>query len=202
MKTIYRQSKWLIFMSIFLTLILAAGNRSGSQENVKTVAGQRNASVISPVSFEHLLNFNFEHKQITKEQKAEWYKIAWHGQVIKYYAILNDLQAQVRKQAVVQKPARAPYKPAPATPAPIGGSYYALIDKYFTPKGLSAGLYYHIMMCESRGNPNAKNSSSSASGLFQILGGPFDPEANVSLASNMAASRGTQPWVSSRGCWG
>ena len=62
-------------------------------------------------------------------------------------------------------------------------------------------LMLAIMGCESGGRPNAYNRSG-ATGLFQILGGPFDPAANVTTAHSMWASRGTQPWNPSRGCWG
>lgn len=51
-----------------------------------------------------------------------------------------------------------------------------------------------VMACESGGDPNARNPDSSATGLFQILGGPTDPEANVALAFRMWQSRGWQPW--------
>lgn len=54
---------------------------------------------------------------------------------------------------------------------------------------------FNIMWCESKGNPNAKNPRSTARGLFQILGGPLDPEANVKLAFEMYSKRGWQPWV-------
>lgn len=54
---------------------------------------------------------------------------------------------------------------------------------------------FNIMWCESTGNPNAKNPRSTATGLFQILGGPYDPAANVRLAYQMYSKRGWQPWV-------
>lgn len=57
-----------------------------------------------------------------------------------------------------------------------------------------------IVWCESRGNPNARNSSG-ATGLFQILGGSVDPVANVTRAYEMYRARGWQPWSTSRGCW-
>jgi hypothetical protein len=56
-----------------------------------------------------------------------------------------------------------------------------------------------VLWCESRGDPNAHNAG--ANGLFQILGGPFDPAANVALAYRMYSARGWQPWTSSRSCW-
>lgn len=58
-----------------------------------------------------------------------------------------------------------------------------------------------IVRCESGGNPNAYNRSSGATGLFQILNGPFDPIANVRTAFGMWQSRGWQPWYSSARCW-
>ena len=57
-----------------------------------------------------------------------------------------------------------------------------------------------IVWCESRGNPNARNSSG-AVGLFQILGGSVDPVANVARAYEMYRARGWQPWTTSSSCW-
>lgn len=59
-----------------------------------------------------------------------------------------------------------------------------------------------IVGCESGGRPWVVNPTSGAAGLFQILGGPLDPIANVDLAFSMWRVRGWQPWVSSRRCWG
>lgn len=71
-----------------------------------------------------------------------------------------------------------------------------LVEKYFPADRVDEAL--RVMACESRGNPNAKNSSSSATGLFQFLdrtwawmsvmsgwGGysRLDPEANVAVAA-------------------
>lgn len=53
---------------------------------------------------------------------------------------------------------------------------------------------FHVMYCESKGKYNAYNPSG-ASGLFQILGGPMDPGANVNQAYEMWLSRGWGPWV-------
>lgn len=54
---------------------------------------------------------------------------------------------------------------------------------------------FRVMWCESTGNPNARNPHSTARGLFQILGGPLDPQANVALAYKMYSQRGWSPWV-------
>jgi soluble lytic murein transglycosylase-like protein len=78
------------------------------------------------------------------------------------------------------------------------GNWRALVASF----AWDVGTALRIIQCESRGNPNARNPRSSARGLFQILGGPLDPEANVRLAFSMYSSRGWQPWNASRGCWG
>lgn len=71
-----------------------------------------------------------------------------------------------------------------------------------------------IIGCESGGNPNAKNPTSTASGLTQMLAGwydgrwwphrfdPFDPDENLYHASLLAAANpGFTDWNASRACW-
>lgn len=77
-----------------------------------------------------------------------------------------------------------------------------LVQAHFGPTTTDAAL--RVMACESGGNPDAYNSSSGASGLFQHLQrywdarsdaagwgdvSPFDPPANVAVAA----------WLSNRG---
>lgn len=71
-----------------------------------------------------------------------------------------------------------------------------LVDAYSWPTDTAC----RVLLCESRGDPDAANPSG-AHGLFQVLGGPFDAAANVSVAFSMWQTRGWQPWVSSAGCW-
>lgn len=62
-----------------------------------------------------------------------------------------------------------------------------------------------VARCESGLNPNAYNSSSGASGLFQLLiplhswrfagASPFDPVANVRAAYGLWLERWWQPWI-------
>ena len=71
-----------------------------------------------------------------------------------------------------------------------------LVEKYFPADRVDEAM--RVMACESRGNPNAKNPNSSATGLFQFLDGTWawmsvlsgwngysrlDPEANVAVAA-------------------
>jgi hypothetical protein len=99
---------------------------------------------------------------------------------------------QERQRAEAARASRAAAAPrtATVTRAPAYGPWADLINQYPWP----AQTAYNVMMCESSGNANAYNASSGATGLFQILDGPFDPHENVALAFRMWQQRGWQPW--------
>lgn len=78
----------------------------------------------------------------------------------------------------------------PRTTAPCGG-WRHLVARY----DWNVDKACRILVCESKGDPNARNRRSTATGLFQILGGPTNPEANVAQAYRMWRARGWQPWV-------
>lgn len=82
-----------------------------------------------------------------------------------------------------------------------------LVEKHF-PEGMVAKAL-RVMYCESRGNPDAVNDSSGASGLFQHLprfwpqrsqaagfagASIFDPEANIATAAFLATRDGWRHW--------
>ena len=73
-----------------------------------------------------------------------------------------------------------------------------LVGRYPWPVGTACA----VLACESGGNPNARNRTSSAMGLMQVLGGSTDPETNLRQAFEMWSRRGWQPWAASRSCWG
>lgn len=97
------------------------------------------------------------------------------------------------KKAVVKPPATVPKATSQcsASKAAAHACWDGLIAQY----NWNTTTAFNIMWCESRGNPNAKNPRSTATGLFQILNGPYDPAANVKLAYEMYSKRGWQPWV-------
>jgi len=77
-----------------------------------------------------------------------------------------------------------------------------LVEIYF---GVNTDAALRVMACESGGNPEAKNPSSSASGLFQFLastwkkvtgenypGNVFDGESNIAAAAEL--SGGGSDW--------
>ena len=76
--------------------------------------------------------------------------------------------------------------------------------------GKKAPLMRKIMMCESGGNPNARNAHSTAVGLFQVMASVHgqsiealkDPAYNIWYAQKLFLEQGVNPWTSSRSCWG
>lgn len=86
--------------------------------------------------------------------------------------------------------------------------WWSLVAINFPPDEVDTAL--RVMACESGGNPKAKNPRSSASGLFQILGGwadhfgfprewLFDPEINVETARRVWDIQGWGAWTCYRG---
>ena len=67
-----------------------------------------------------------------------------------------------------------------------------------------------IIICESGWKPEAKNSHSTASGLFQFLastwsgwgeGDVFNPYDNIKGGVRLYQAQGTRPWLASESCW-
>ena len=80
----------------------------------------------------------------------------------------------------------------------------SLLTQYFAPADMEWAL--RVSYCESGWDANAKNRSSTASGLFQALKGwwsgawgypafdPFNPQANVEFAAWLYYTGGPQHW--------
>lgn len=100
-------------------------------------------------------------------------------------------------RVTARRASRSRPRSVPAVPAGAPSEWRSLVLSL----PWDAGTALRIIQCESGGNPNAYNRSSGATGLFQILHGPFDPIANVRLAFSMWSSRGWQPWATSASCW-
>lgn len=96
--------------------------------------------------------------------------------------------------------------------AVVGGVTLAM---FLTPAAAYAGPNWDpVIECESGGDPQAENASSTASGLLQITdptweqyGGKGSHAANASVGEQMRvaaeiyADRGLQPWTASKSCW-
>jgi len=82
-----------------------------------------------------------------------------------------------------------------------------MVQKYFKPEHMAWAMA--VLKCESGGNPNAVNSSTQASGLYQHIpkyfasraaaaGFPgasiFNPEANIAAAAYLFYHGGPQHW--------
>lgn len=136
-------------------------------------------------------------RQSVNERALEYYLNARHQAAVaerQKQAAASPRRASRSKTKTTKAPRPTASTRTYATPS---GGWWSLIARY----PWNAALAHRIMMCESHGNPNAHNRSG-ANGLFQILGGPYDPEANVATAYHMYSQRGWQPWRSSRSCWG
>lgn len=100
-------------------------------------------------------------------------------------------------------------------PVKAGSTYRKAPD---VDSGDSATLE-RIALCESKNDPLAKNSRSSASGRFQFLSSSweaygrqlwgttdgkdvFDYEDNTELAEYVYSKEGGTPWMASYSCWG
>jgi len=62
-----------------------------------------------------------------------------------------------------------------------------LIIPAATANGIPADMIAAVMTAESGGDPLAWNTGSNARGLMQILGGPWDPSANIDVGASMLA---------------
>lgn len=127
----------------------------------------------------------WEDGHITREEATEWTAFKQENS----YLVLPVLYRQVEPSASVER-------------------WRGLVEKYFKPRDVQWAM--RVMECESRGDPNAKNPHSSASGLFQHLGSYwperstkagwagadiFDPEANIAVAAWLLDWGGRSHWV-------
>lgn len=112
------------------------------------------------------------------------------------------------QSAAAPAPAPAPTPSATPTAAPprAGGSVIDIITEAANRYGQSPSAMLAVAKCESNYNPNAVNSRSGASGLFQFLPGTFkgtpfasysifDPWANANAAAWMWSVGRRGEWV-------
>lgn len=67
-----------------------------------------------------------------------------------------------------------------------------------------------VAFCESSMNPRARNSTSSARGIYQIMQSwhkinekwLFNEDVNIAVAYQLWQEQGWRPWEASRHCWG
>jgi soluble lytic murein transglycosylase-like protein len=74
----------------------------------------------------------------------------------------------------------------PAVPSAVS-RWSPIILHYSQASGLDPNLVAAVMVTESNGNPNA-TSSKGAIGLMQVMGGSYDPDANISQGISILAS--------------
>ena len=140
------------------------------------------------------------------QEMAEWFEYEqWHGTS---FLALEDLRALLDEKVAWCSPQRADPTVSRSSGSYGGGveQWRQLVAAYFSASDIETALC--VIDRESRGgNPNARNSSSGASGLFQHLpkywadrsskagwegADIFNPEANVAVAA----------WLKRTGGWG
>lgn len=91
----------------------------------------------------------------------------------------------------------------------------SIIREYAAKNGADPERAVKIAWCESGFKPSAKNSSSTASGLFQFLTSTWqsqsvkygvtteknDPYGQIELATKIMADQGYGRWKASESCW-
>lgn len=124
-------------------------------------------------------------------------------------SISVDAKELNRGLETTNKPSPTPNVQKPEGVIPDNAINRMLIT-YWADKAPQA---YKVMMCESGGNPKAKNKNSTASGLFQIIRGTFKLfkcEGDVFSASDNIAcayklyerNQSFSPhWDASKDCW-
>jgi len=157
---------------------------------------------------------------------------AKHQEEIKIKETISEsknLQVKPESAIEVVPQAKANYKGATKAPtaggiisggSTVGQHPYSkedvenLIREHSVSFGLDPSLPLRIAKCESGFRWDAKNKSSTASGVFQYLKGTwantsegkkgtsvFDADANIRMAVASIATSGTAPWNASIGCW-
>lgn len=85
---------------------------------------------------------------------------------------------------------------------PLSADYQAQAIAVICAYAWPCGQAVKVASCESGLRADAYNPRSGATGVFQILHGPSDLDANVAVAYGMWQRRGWQPWAASRRCSG
>lgn len=143
----------------------------------------------------------------TESEKSEWLA-DWYQRVETEVALTVELVAEYQTFAGRHQPIVLPTERRYRGIGTGVEQWRSLVATYFPAEQVEAAL--RVMACESGGNPDAKNPTSSASGLFQHLasywpdrstragwGGAdiFNPEANVAVAAWLQAWGGWGHWV-------
>ena len=158
------------------------------------------------VSVDHTRPAPVEHASAYLEIKGHYLELGvWEN--------TDDTLIAVARQPEPPEPVRLPISRRPSTPIP-SDLLRRLVETYMLPADVD--LMLRVAWCESGYNINAKNRSSTASGLYQHLKGwwsgawgvtgpfdPFNPEQSVKAAAALLyeTSSGISNWNASKHCW-
>jgi hypothetical protein len=103
--------------------------------------------------------------------------------------------------------------------SPVAEGEVYIVERYVVPEtveqkirakfGPDADLMLKIATCESGLFPGAKNKTSSATGVFQVMSSAHgvrrdwltDEDINIAIAKHLFDASGTNPWEESKHCW-
>lgn len=168
----YQQKKWIIWLSIFLSLLWCSDSRLAAP--VTQTAGK--ASV------------NYKPKPIA-------YPIEDKAIPVETTTLTTTT---LRPKTTTTVPQTAPVGDCGPRKM-LKGQAHACWDSLIAQYDWPFSTAFNVMYCESTANYEAK--AGSHYGLFQIDGGSTNPEDNVAQAYSMYKERGWQPWDASAGCW-
>ena len=127
-------------------------------------------------------------------------------------ALIDVWRPDPPERVQVFLPSFSTLPPAPVGPLPPV-EVEGLIRTYFQPEDVDLAI--QICWCESRFDASARNPTSTASGLFQVMKGwwsgewssyppfdPYDPNENTKFSAWLFYNSGVQNWNASKGCWG
>lgn len=149
---------------------------------------------------------------------ADWDEFATELEI---YEICHDLTDEDALQAPVSLSRRTSEATSPGDTVYRGmgadvEQWRPLVASFFPPEQLDMALC--VIAGESGGNPNAKNTKSTAAGLWQFLrgtwndtanqlggpdynsGAPYDPAIATQYAYQLWSQRGWSPWNAARRC--
>ena len=127
---------------------------------------------------------------------------------------LSHVQAQTTPTVINDLPTQENTNPTKKTLTQ--GEIRAVVSLYARKNDVKEVLALAIVKCESGFNPNAKNPSSTAKGLFQFLNStrietsrrmgtptfsPFDVEKQAAAGAWLLRTDGVRHWEASRTCW-
>lgn len=191
----HKQKKFLVWLSIWPSFSLL-GMSSSLAEPKEEVGTTEKVQALNPWSVNDGIKFI---------QQQQWDKVVKWNKAKDRPPKPKPIEPKPQVQSEAQEPVIASSDgscgPEAMSRAQAHSCWDALIQgPSESPYQWSYSKAFEIMYCESRGDYLAHNKSG-ANGLMQVMGGPYDPAANMSAAYELYLEsikengNGWRPWV-------